>query len=193
MGRAVLLRIVNRLPRSCTCIVAEGEGTHAWAAVPADHVHVPATMQVVEFRQWADSAVLLHRYVNKWTAMRGRETSGASEQGTTRSTYGHRGRQSTPVRRRSSLALPCGRSGAHSPNGATDHRRIASQTKPTQILPEPPPPPPLCHFPTLHLRRIGSTPHTFQYFRGRPWVRCCEGVTVRGGVRPNISQNRKKN
>ena len=47
------LHIISGVPRSRTCIAAEGEGTHDWAVVPADHVHVPAAMQEVEFRQWA--------------------------------------------------------------------------------------------------------------------------------------------
>ena len=47
------LRIISVVPRSHTCIAAEGEGTHDCAAVPADHVHMPAAMQEVEFRHWA--------------------------------------------------------------------------------------------------------------------------------------------
>ena len=47
------LRIISGVPRSRTCIAEEGEGTHDWAAVPADHVHVPAALQAMEFRQWA--------------------------------------------------------------------------------------------------------------------------------------------
>ena len=49
------LRIISRVPRSHTCIPAEGEGTHDCVAVPAEHVHVPAVMQPVEFRHhsWA--------------------------------------------------------------------------------------------------------------------------------------------
>ena len=44
------LRIISRVPKSRTCIPEEGEGTHDWAAIPADHVHVPAALQAVEFR-----------------------------------------------------------------------------------------------------------------------------------------------
>ena len=44
------LRIMSGVPRSCTCIAEEGEGTHDWATVPPHHVHVPAALQVVEFR-----------------------------------------------------------------------------------------------------------------------------------------------
>ena len=47
------LRIISGVPRLRTCIAEEGEGTHDWAAVSADHVHVLAALQVVEFRQWA--------------------------------------------------------------------------------------------------------------------------------------------
>ena len=39
MGGMTLL-IISGVPRSRTCIPEEGEGTHDWAAVPADHVHV---------------------------------------------------------------------------------------------------------------------------------------------------------
>ena len=38
------LRIISGVTRSRTCIAVEGEGTHDWAVVPADHVHVPAAM-----------------------------------------------------------------------------------------------------------------------------------------------------
>ena len=47
------LHIISGVPRSHTCIAEEGEGTHDWAAVPADHVHVLAALQASEFRQWA--------------------------------------------------------------------------------------------------------------------------------------------
>ena len=53
LHRGTSLRIISGVPRSRTCIAAEGEGTHDWVAVPADHVHGPAAMQEVEFRQWA--------------------------------------------------------------------------------------------------------------------------------------------
>ena len=38
------LRIISGVPRSRTCIAEEGEGMHEWAAVPADHVQVPAAL-----------------------------------------------------------------------------------------------------------------------------------------------------
>ena len=47
------LRVLSGVPRSRTCIAAEGEGTHDWAAVPHDHVYVPPALQGVEFRKWA--------------------------------------------------------------------------------------------------------------------------------------------
>ena len=52
-GGGALLRIISGVPQSHICIAAEGEGMHDWVAVPVDHVHVPATMQEVEFRHWA--------------------------------------------------------------------------------------------------------------------------------------------
>ena len=45
------LRIISGVPWSHMCIAEEGEGTHDWAAVPVDHVHVLAALQAVEFRQ----------------------------------------------------------------------------------------------------------------------------------------------
>ena len=42
--RGALLHIINGVPRSHTCIAVEGEGTHDYAAIPADHVHVLAAM-----------------------------------------------------------------------------------------------------------------------------------------------------
>ena len=45
------VRIISGVPRSRTCIAEEGDGTHDWAAVLANHVHVLAALQTVEFRQ----------------------------------------------------------------------------------------------------------------------------------------------
>ena len=53
MRGGLTLRIISGFPRSRTCIAEEGEGTHDWGAVPTNHMHVPAALQVVEFRQWA--------------------------------------------------------------------------------------------------------------------------------------------
>ena len=45
--------MLSGVPRSRTCIAAEGEGTHDWAAVPHDPVYVPPALQGVAFRKWA--------------------------------------------------------------------------------------------------------------------------------------------
>ena len=45
------LRTISGVPRSTTCIAAEGEGTHDWAAAPGEHEIPPPAMQILE--QWA--------------------------------------------------------------------------------------------------------------------------------------------
>ena len=48
------MRVLSGVPRSQTCITAEGEGTHDWAAVLRDAESESAAIVRMGLRQWAE-------------------------------------------------------------------------------------------------------------------------------------------